>query len=211
MTHARFLQPGTARSKTRHVSMALAGLITFSFSACGYSMKNPDIKQNPHPTQRYDITLTVAGAPGPFDSISGSVDYQVSNGRCVPLTPISGATVVPQKNVPITLTRVADNVYKGVVYADLFQDEDYYGLGVCHWEVVAAGAELQVRSLIFSPSLYWADMKSGVAVPRYFSGHAYRNYHGDRLIDIGNEHREDFKLDAADVFSITMQAQVHQP
>lgn len=174
-------------------------------------MKNPDIKQNPHPTQRYDITLAIEGPPGPFDSITGSVDYQVSNDRCVPLTPISGATITPRKNVPFVLTRVGDNVYKGEVYADLFQDEDYYGLGVCHWEVVAAEAELKVRNLVFSPALYLADMKSGHTVPRYFSGRAYRDYHGDTLIDIGNEHREDFKEDAHDAFLVTLKAEARRP
>lgn len=211
MNNPMFPSDRRDRGKTRYAQLLLTSLIALSSSACGSSMKTPDIKQNPHPTQRYDVTLTLQGAPGPFDSITGSVDYQVSNNRCVPLTPISGATIVPQKNVPLALTRVSDNVYKGTLYTDLFQDEDYYGLGVCHWEVVAAGIELKVRNLDFSPSLFFADIKSGKAVPRYFSGRAYREYHGDVLIDIGNAHREEFKEDAKDAFSATLQAEAHLP
>jgi|GEM_PF-2561263 len=34
-------------------------------------MKDPNIKQNPHPEMRSDITLTIQSAPGPFDVVAG--------------------------------------------------------------------------------------------------------------------------------------------
>jgi len=185
--------------------------LALTSSACGSPMKTPDIKQNPNPKQRYEITLRIDHAPGPFDAVTGSVDYRVTNGRCVPMTPVSGATVVPEKNVPLVLTRVSDNVYRGELYADLFQDEDYYGMGVCHWELVAAGAELKIRNLDFSPSIFLSDIKSGKPVSRYFSNRAYREYKGDTLIDIGNEHREDFRQEAGDTFSTTLTTEEKHP
>jgi hypothetical protein len=142
------------------------GLIT---TACGSNMKTPDIKQNPHPRMRYEITMTIQGAPGPFDSISGFVQYKVSNDRCVPLTPISGATLPPEKSVPLKLSHVSDNVYKGTLYVDLLQDEDYYGLGVCHWAVVAATASLKVKKVDFSPDLFADSILKQASETRYFS------------------------------------------
>ena len=154
-------------SKRLTTSLILSlALIT---SACGSPMKTPDIKQNPHPKMRYEITMTIQNAPGPFDSVSGFVQYKVSNDRCVPLTPISGATLPPEKSVPLELSHVTDNIYKGSLYVDLLQDEDYYGLGVCHWAVVAATVSLTVKKADFSPDLFVNSILKQSSETRYFS------------------------------------------
>lgn len=199
----------------RHSSngIAFALFLALTSSACGSPMKKPDIKQNPTPKQRYDITLRIDGAPGPFDSVAGSVDYQVSNGRCVPLTPISGATIVPQEHIPLTLTHVSDNVYKGTLYADRFVDEDYYGLGVCQWELVAAGIELKVGKMDFSPSIFLKDIKAGTPVVTYFSKHFYEDStkpDAPSLTDSGRARREDYK-DPTSTFSATLTAEEITP
>ncbi|WP_426702124.1 hypothetical protein ACPPVV_03670 [Rhodanobacter sp. Col0626] len=157
----------TATSK-RLLSSLILSLVMIT-SACGSSMKSPDIKLNPHPKMRYEITMTIQGAPRPFDEISGFVQYKVSNDRCVPLTPISGATLPPEKSVPLELLHVSDNVYKGTIYVDLLQDEAYYGLGVCHWAVVAATASLKLRKVDFSPDLLVDNILKQASETRYFS------------------------------------------
>lgn len=147
--------------------------LTLITSACGSPMKTPDIKQNPHPKMRYEITMTIDGAPGPFDSMTAFVQYKVSNDRCVPLQPISGATLAPEDRVPLELARVSDHVYTGHLYVDLLQDEDYYGMGVCHWEVVAATAVLQVGKVAFSPDLLKNEILEQKSATRYFNVHQY--------------------------------------
>jgi hypothetical protein len=98
----------------------------------------PQIKRNPDPTA-YEITLTIENAPGPFASVEGLMQYQVLDDRCLPdLGGISGTRLDLVEGVPITYTRVADNTYRGTVYTDLLIDEDYFGLGVCHWSLVTA-------------------------------------------------------------------------
>ena len=112
-------------------------------------------------------------------------------------------------------TRVRINVHADDLDSesapDLFQDEDYYGMGVCHWELIAAGAELKIRNLDFSPSIFLGDIKSGKTISRYFSNRAYRDYKGGVLVDIGNEHREEFQEEASDTFSTTLTAKEIQP
>jgi hypothetical protein len=162
-------QTATPTRLTSSLILSLA-LIT---SACGASMKNPDIKHNPHPKMRYEITMTIDGAPGPFDSVTAFVQYKVSNDRCVPLQPISGATLAPEDSVPLDLTKISDTIYTGHLYIDLLQDEDYYGLGVCHWEVVAATAVLQVKKTGFSPDFAKNEIFEQKSVTRYFSIHQF--------------------------------------
>lgn len=178
-------------------------------SACGSPMKTPDIKQNPHPKMRYDLTLTIEGAPGPFDSVSGFVQYKVSNDHCVPLTPISGAKIPPESRIPIALSRVSEKVYKGVIYTDLMQDEDYYGLGICHWSVVAASADLKVKSVALSPAIFHDDIVAQKSVPTYFVNGDYLDGSpdGTERVASGNPNRAFYLPESrTDVFSITLAA-----
>jgi hypothetical protein len=172
-------------------------------------MKTLDIKQNAHPTQRYEITLKIEGAPGPFDSVTAKVGYQVANKGCVPLTPFTGATVVPREYVPLTLNRIGDNTYKGTFYADRFQDEDYFGLGVCHWELMSAGVEMKVGGMLFNPAIMPSEIKAGATVVRYFSKNTYANASNPEVTpfsDSGNQKRQDFK-DPNNTFSTTLTAE----
>jgi len=176
--------------------IALALSLTLTFSACGSPMKTPDIKQNPNPKQRYEITLKIDDAPGAFDSVTAKAGYQVANGRCVPLTPGSGATIVPREYLPLTLTRVGQNIYKATLYLDRFQDEDYYGLGVCHWELMSAGFELKVAGMTFHPAIMLNDIQAGVSPTRYFSKQTYADASAPSITpfsDSGNASRQELK------------------
>ncbi|NID13963.1 hypothetical protein [Luteibacter yeojuensis] len=167
-------------------------------------MKQPDIKLNPNPRMRYEITMTVKGAPGSFDSIDGYADYKVSNPASVPLTPITGATVEPERHEPIEFKRVGDNVYKAEVYVDKFLDEDYFGQGVCRWSIVAVSAGLISGPITFSPSIFSKDIFASSSVTRYFANGSYTDRRMER-IDIGADSPKAYKL-PDDTFTVTLEA-----
>ncbi|MGJ7491928.1 hypothetical protein [Variovorax sp. ZT4R33] len=175
-------------------------------------MKKPDIKLNPHPKMRYEITLTIEGAPGPFDAVKGSVGYEVANRNCVPLTPFSGATLVPRKRVPMALARVSDKVYKGELYVDLLTDEDYFGQGLCRWSMPFADFDLQIGNQMFAHSIALDDILARKAATRYFNKKSYfsqeaKSKRGDHpFIDDGNALRADFK-EPNNTFSMTLTAE----
>jgi hypothetical protein len=189
---------------------ALAVLLALTTTACGQAMKQPDIKLNPHSKMRYEITLTIEDAPGPFDAVEGSAGYQVSNDRCVPLQPVSGARHTPRKHVPIALTRLSDKVYKGELYVDLLQDEDYFGLGLCRWSMPFANFGLQIGNLTFGHSIPLADILANQSATRYFSTLSYGESaplkDGERpWVNDGNPLRSDFK-EPKSTFSMTLTA-----
>ncbi|MGF6712206.1 hypothetical protein QFZ41_003170 [Luteibacter sp. W1I16] len=194
----------------RSTTALFATLLPLTSAAYGATMNKPDIKFNPHPRMRYEITVKVDGAPGPFDRVEGVVDYRVTNEACVPLTPVTGATVAPEKRVPITLTPAGNNVYKGEVFADLLQDEDYYGKGVCHWAVVAASANLFVKQVDFSAPLFRDELFKGKPVTRYYSNRSYATTHLDR-VDVGETDRAQYQDEANATFSITVHAEEKHP
>jgi len=180
-------------------------------SALGAPMKKPDIKQNSHPTMRYALTVTVDGAPGPFDAVSGSIDYKVSNDRCVPLTPISGATITPENHAAIALTHVSDHVYTGTIYADLMQDENYYGMGVCHWTAVAAAVAFKIHNVSFSPAISLDEIVAQKSVTRFFSNRSYlaagKGEADMGPVDTGEPRAAAYKPELqAQLFSITLSA-----
>lgn len=181
-------------------------LMLLSAHAYGGTTKPPDIKVNPNPRMRYEITVEVKGAPGPFDRIEGVVDYRVANEACVPMTPVTGATVAPEKRVPISLTANGNGIYKGEIYADLLQDEDYFGKGICHWSVVAASANLFVKNVDFSAPLFRDDLLKGKSATRYYSNRSYATTHLDR-VDVGEDDPAKYQDEAKATFSITVRAE----
>ena len=105
----------------------------------------PQLKRNPNPTA-YEITLKIEGAPGEFGSIRGFMQYETKlDDPCMPdLGGMAGTRMRLKENVPYVLEKVSQGTYRGTVYTDLFSDEDYFGLGVCHVGMVEARAELRI-------------------------------------------------------------------
>ena len=160
---------------TKRLTAVLTLSLALITSACGSSMKNPDIKQNPNPVKRYEVTMTIDGAPGPFDSVDGFMGFDVKNDACVPLTKFSGARLPPEKSVPFVLRQISGNVYRGVIYMDLLQDEDYYGLGVCHWSLTSVGAVLTKAKVGFTLSLSQGDLEAHKPATNYFTIASYND------------------------------------
>jgi hypothetical protein len=165
---------GTER--LRPTRSRLAGalmLLALSTSACDSSMNTPDIKRNPHPKIRYEITLTIHDAPGPFDAVSGHVQYEVADERCSPENTYTGTWNPPHAREPFALSQVDDHSYSGTVYLDLLQDEDYYDLGVCHWRAAFAVADMKVEDVTFSTSVSSNDMTAQRPSTEYLWKQAY--------------------------------------
>lgn len=187
------------------LTAALALAILTSTTACGSStMTTYDIKINPHPTKRYELTVTIKDAPGPFDSMQTYVLYDVTDPFCVPTRPGSGATNAPNKSVPLTLTKTGENTYTGTFYSDLIKDEDYSGKGVCHWKLSAVSMYLQHNKLTMPPMISWENIVAGKPQTTIFSSVSYADAATER-VDPGVE--ENFHPRPSDrPFSVTLHA-----
>ncbi|RZL68099.1 MAG: hypothetical protein EOP77_02430 [Variovorax sp.] len=190
---------------------AITLLVAISTAACGQSMEQPDIRFNPHPKMRYEITLKIEGIPGPLDAVEASAGYVVANEACVPLTPFIGATLPPEKRMPIVLTKLDDTTYRGEIYVDQMQDADYFGLGLCRWSMISAGFGLERGNAVFVHSLWLADILGNKTITRYFNNLSYvGDYAKSRkdehpFADYGRADRAGFK-DPANSFSVTLTA-----
>ncbi|WP_426701821.1 hypothetical protein ACPPVV_02045 [Rhodanobacter sp. Col0626] len=128
--------------------------------------KNP--KMNPHPVKRYEVIAT-ADAPGPWDSVKGYISYDVINPACTPEDKFLGVHEMPQDvGQDIEMTRINEKTWKGYFYRDLIQDEDYYELGVCHWDATSVAAVFTVHNEKFAAGSAMKDFTHNGPQMEYF-------------------------------------------
>jgi len=114
--------------------------------------------KNPHPVKRYEVTA-MSEAPGPWDSIKGYIGYDIEKAKdgiakCVPMDSFLGEQSLTSIGIDIEMTRVDDHTWRGYFYRDALQDEDYFNLGVCHWDVTSVGVSAAAKGVRFG----WGDM-----------------------------------------------------
>ena len=106
--------------------LILAPMLVFGACKGVPYVKPSEVKQNPNPKQKYEVTVTVKDVPGPLVPGAIRVHYTAEGvvpDPCYPLDAFSGAsTHQPVNDADFSLTRAGDNLYKGVIYADYFQD-----------------------------------------------------------------------------------------
>ena len=155
-------------------SLSLASVLVVSVTLTSCENRAHLMTQtNPSPTAGFKVRLKIDNAPGPFEiiDVGGQFDVRNSN-QCGKVIPAVGLPSKIVKSKDVSLTRVGDDEYEGVIYLDTMQDEDYYGRGVCHWELIRAYAVLiaadEVKDTSFAVSLPVHDLVKGGATTRYF-------------------------------------------
>ena len=196
--------------------------LMFFLSACSFPVDSgkpaTQYQQNPHPKQRYDVTMSIANAPGPFASMEGLVQYDVSNSLCLPPPDSNpgGYSAHMTRHIPFVLTRVSETHYTGTVFADLMLDEDYHGRGVCHWKLIQARVHIKATGAdgetLFIPSLSVQDLFAGKAVTTYFWKGGFPRSAMDNYSDFGMDDPGKFKSEIEQqLFSITLTPKEVQP
>jgi hypothetical protein len=182
--------------------------LTLITSGCGASsMKTLDI--NPNAKQRYEITITIHGAPRGFDTAEGTMIYEVQNSStCVRPDAFSGHQSNLAQFIPFELKKVDDHTYKGTVITDYFLDADYDGMGVCHWIMSSAMASFKIKGngTTFTPSYRLSDLQSQKSVDLYLPIKALSNGSDQTYGDGGQELSETVKKYRSDFFVITLSA-----
>lgn len=148
-------------SALKRAAWPLTCLLTVAIAGCSspmkYSIAQSEIKDIPHPTQQYEVVVT-SEAPGPWGSVSGAVFYHVTNDDCVPKLPLEGARQIPNTARKFKLTTTDGKTWKGHFYRQMIEDADYFGLGVCHWDIESVGTGFIVHGGVFGPALVLQDM-----------------------------------------------------
>lgn len=116
----------------------VAAAMALGLAACSNAVKDPKYERNPNPRQRYVVTAKVDGAPGAFRIVLAGVQYVIGpSQQCMPpAEPISGTFPTPKwANVSPQVRKVSESEFEFDVYLDAMAAKDYFGRGVCTWQV----------------------------------------------------------------------------
>ena len=163
---------------------------------------------NPTPRQGYELVLTLQDAPGPFKKMGWSALYQAKGCNYV-VNDFAGVRGEPEHTVVLPFTERPDGSYAATVYLDAMLDEDYYGNGVCQWQMVGVGAGVMATGASdessFRVSLQPDQVLAEQPVQLYFWKGYYPRSKTDGFRTWGNNTREQFAPEARDnLFSMTL-------
>ncbi|WP_349811858.1 hypothetical protein ABQ179_019370 [Xanthomonas dyei] len=172
---------------------------------------DPVYQKNPHPTQAYRITMTIEDAPGPFEWISGTAFYEMTNHKqCTPIEPTAGVwNKSSEDGIPIHFSKVNDTTYVAIIYADGMVDADYYGKGTCSFELDGVGISLKAtekhEDTRFQPALFKNEIYSPAPKVTYFWKGRYPKEDVDNFPDSGRSRVDQFNENARnDIFKVTL-------
>ena len=175
---------------------------------------SPSMRQkfraNPDPKRRYDITMTIEDAPGLFKDVGFSAHYDAPD--CLYWTDkAAGTTSRPTHMIRLPHKKLDDTTYGVTVYLDAMLDEDYYGDGVCHWQlssvssgVKATGADAETGfGADISPEAIMAQQ----AETTYLWSEYYPRARIDNFREYGSKTLDDVPLARRDeFFTITLKS-----
>lgn len=173
-------------------------------------------KLNPAPTQAYEIRLTLANTSdlssatdgkSPFTEVEGTAQFDASNAAlCGRSNALSGHVATMSSHEPFVLSRISATEYVGTVYTDMLLDEDYYGRGVCHWQLTEARVAVRARPDIadtrFVAGLPAQKVLAADTQARYFWKGFYPRYEQGRHADFGREQIDAVSVDKRGEFFI---------
>lgn len=131
---------------------------------------------NPAPKRRYDITMTMENAPGPFADVKGYAQYSAPD--CIyMLDSAAGVHARPEHTLDIDFRKVDETTYVGSIYLDAILDQDYFGKGMCRWGLTFARAELKAtgaeNEALFVPGFSSDDVADANIVKNYMQKKFY--------------------------------------
>lgn len=117
--------------------------------ACGGArVEPPDVKLNPSPKERYEISIEIKNLPDAILGVSGRAQFNIKNRECMPLADrIAGIKPDDRFNPTLAFIHHDKGLYIGHLYADLALSENYYGLGTCEWEMTSVQSLIRTKKL----------------------------------------------------------------
>lgn len=170
---------------------------------------------NPNPKRRYDITMTIKDAPGPFGDVGFSAHYIARN--CMYWTDkFAGTTARPTHTIAMPFKKLDEVTYLATVYLDAMLDEDYYGDGICHWELLEVAAGLEATGADgetgFGPDISPESIVAKESVTKFFWSEYYPRAGVDNFSEFGSKTLDNVPLEKREkFFTITLSSREVQP
>lgn len=141
-------QPARSRVVSHTLCPLLLALLPL-LTACGSKVPTPPpYETNPSPKEAVEVIVTTRDAPEDMYLVGAAVGYMIANGNCLPpIDNFEGVSYGIEKHlVEIPLRKTASGRYAGTFFRDGLASKNYFGRGVCSWEVQYVSASLRTHS-----------------------------------------------------------------
>ena len=168
----------------------IAGFISVAvLGGCSNGAKNNDdpvVKITEKPQRARMLDLRFIQQPGPLTNIQATANFVVDNRACVAMDykrALGGVVLPPEHNVPLSLKKIGPDHYEAIFYEDALRDEDYFGLGMCHWALKFVTVRFQSPSTLFVAGLSDDEIKAEKPEIHYYlnSDYAQKPTVGDKV------------------------------
>ncbi|WP_159097542.1 hypothetical protein [Stenotrophomonas sp. SAU14A_NAIMI4_5] len=117
-------------------------------AACASKERTPPpYEANPSPKEAYEVVITTHDAPEDMFLSTVAVGYVIADESCLPpIDNFEGVRYGIEKHLlTIPFRKIAPDKYVGTYFRDGMASKDYFGHGVCSWDVQYVGASLKTR------------------------------------------------------------------
>ncbi|OSI17433.1 hypothetical protein BWD09_05410 [Neisseria dentiae] len=192
----------------------------YDFRGLPKAESDPVVTENPQKRQKYEVTVTFKDAPGKFEIAKLVENYSARNCRYT-TNRMAGATMLAHYQPEFALQKISDTVYRGEFYTDRPLNEDYYGQGVCLWEMFSIRLSFRAndnkKSTYFSESIdqeILQKLSEKGATAKLVFYHQKRNYPVATWLDdetgfvslgISTEEAQQRNIDLKDTFRVEVE------
>jgi hypothetical protein len=169
MMRARSYPPPVfQRLRTTLLSVGPAIVLIGCLSAChldpSKSLRPIDVKANPAAHGGKTIELRFSDLPGAIRLSGAELHFEIGNRECVPMDygrALGGVRLPPRYAFPAPVWLSPDGALIVAVSEDVLIDEDYFGLGKCHWALQSVSLEFDSEHARFVASVPAEKMRVG--------------------------------------------------
>lgn len=151
----------------RYVSQFISAVIYALCVGCGHvdGVSPPDVRINPAPRELQHFIISVTDRSDAIEGMWGVSYYNIANDSCVPLDyskALGGIHPSFTQTHPFMIDSGDVGNYEAKLYRDMYESSDYYGLGVCRWELTGINIYIARRDgKKQHTSLHEMDLKYG--------------------------------------------------
>lgn len=126
----------------RKISLITLTLLYALCLGCGRTERvpAPDVRTNPAPHERQRLDISITGQSAVIEGMRGRLQYNIADDSCLPVDygmALGGMKPIFTMDPTLKVAITGHGGYEGFVYRDMYEPSNYYGMGVCRWELTA--------------------------------------------------------------------------
>lgn len=151
-------------AQTVVVAVALFGFLQACHLDPSKALRPIEVKANPAAHRGKALEFRFSGLPGAVRLSGAELHFEIQNRECVPMDygrAWGGVRLPPRYGLPTPVSLASDGALIVDVPKDALIDEDYFGLGPCHWALQSVSLPFASQRARFVASVSADEILTG--------------------------------------------------